>query len=44
MTQPFCSVVIPTYNGRPLLETCLASIARHQPRDRAIEVIVADDA
>jgi GT2 family glycosyltransferase len=38
--------VIPTYNGRPLLETCLASIARHRPgaNGPAIEVIVADDA
>jgi GT2 family glycosyltransferase len=51
-----CSVVIPTYNGRKLLETCLASIARHRPGPGAgagagpgaggpaIEVIVADDA
>jgi GT2 family glycosyltransferase len=37
-------VVIPTYNGRRLLETCLASIARHRPAAPAIEVIVADDA
>jgi GT2 family glycosyltransferase len=39
-------VVIPTYNGRRLLETCLASIARHRPGEGgpAIEVIVADDA
>jgi exopolysaccharide biosynthesis polyprenyl glycosylphosphotransferase len=28
---PSCSVVIPSYNGRHLLETCLASIARHRP-------------
>ena len=33
--QPLCSVVIPTYNGRALLETCLASIARHRPGDAA---------
>ena len=38
------SVVIPTYNGRKLLETCLASIARCRPRDIDVEVIVADDA
>jgi GT2 family glycosyltransferase len=39
-------VVIPTYNGRGLLETCLASVLRHRPGDGgpAIEVIVADDA
>lgn len=41
---PVCSIVIPTYNGRALLETCLDSIARHRPSDVAIEVIVADDA
>jgi GT2 family glycosyltransferase len=41
-------VVIPTFNGRHWLETCLASIARHRPEAScsgcAIEVIVADDA
>jgi GT2 family glycosyltransferase len=42
--QPACSVVIPTYNGRRLMETCLASIARHWPSDPPIEVVVADDA
>ena len=42
--RPACSVVIPSYNGRSLLETCLASIARHRPLDVATEVIVADDA
>jgi GT2 family glycosyltransferase len=38
--------VIPTYNGRELLERCLASIARCRPPDPllTIEVIVADDA
>ncbi len=44
MTRPICSVVIPTYNGRHLLEICLASIARHKPADISVEVIVADDA
>ncbi|WP_435017378.1 glycosyltransferase family 2 protein [Tundrisphaera sp. TA3] len=39
-----CSVVIPSYNGRALLATCLASIARHRPASMEIEVIVADDA
>jgi GT2 family glycosyltransferase len=45
-TRPVCSVVIPSYNGRLLLEPCLASIARHRPRDPAlpIDVIVVDDA
>jgi O-antigen biosynthesis protein len=44
VSRPACSVVIPTYNGRDLLATCLASIARHCPVDLPIEVIVADDA
>jgi GT2 family glycosyltransferase len=43
-TDPVCSVVIPSYNGRHLLETCLASIARHRPQRLSLEVIVADDA
>lgn len=43
MTRPLCSVVIPTYNGRALLETCLASVARHRPRGSDIDVVVADD-
>jgi GT2 family glycosyltransferase len=38
------SIVIPTYNGRHLLEPCLASIARHRPADLNLEVIVVDDA
>ena len=44
MSRPVCSVVIPSFNGRSLLATCLASIARHRPPDLPIEVIVADDA
>ncbi len=44
MSRPACSVVIPSYNGRNLLATCLASIARHRPAEIDIEVIVADDA
>ena len=44
MTRPVCSVVIPSYNGRSLLATCLASIARHRPPGVPIELIVADDA
>lgn len=42
--RPACSVVIPSFNGRRLLETCLASVARHRPRDLPVEVIVVDDA
>ena len=43
---PLCSIVIPTYNGRALLETCLGSIFRHLPVGRAwaTEIIVVDDA
>jgi O-antigen biosynthesis protein len=43
---PLCSIVIPTYNGRVLLETCLGSVFRHLPAGRAsaTEVIVVDDA
>jgi O-antigen biosynthesis protein len=43
--SPWCSIVIPTYNGRALLERCLQSIVRHRPSDPrlAIEVVVADD-
>ncbi len=44
MSRPRCSVVIPTYNGRKLLEVCLASIRNCRPRDFEIEVIVSDDA
>ncbi len=43
-TRPACSVVIPTYNGRKLLEVCVASIARCRPRHLDVEILVADDA
>jgi len=36
-------VVIPTYNGRGLLATCLASLRAHRPPEIDLEVIVADD-
>ncbi|MDB5349142.1 MAG: putative glycosyltransferase [Planctomycetota bacterium] len=39
---PRFSIVIPTYNGREYLATCLASVARHRPAE-GVEVIVADD-
>ncbi|MBV8488100.1 MAG: glycosyltransferase family 2 protein [Planctomycetaceae bacterium] len=40
-----CSIVIPSYNGRTLLEVCLNSVFAHLPTDRArsAEVIVVDD-
>lgn len=43
MSPPTCSVVVPTYNGRALLKTCLSSVERHGPSDASIEVIVSDD-
>jgi GT2 family glycosyltransferase len=43
---PLCSIVIPTYNGRHLLDRCLSSIEQHRPADPSItiEVLVSDDA
>jgi len=43
--DPICSIVIPSYNGRALLERCLAAVFRHRPiaPRMPIEVIVADD-
>lgn len=41
---PKLSVVIPSYNGRHLLETCLASVERCRPPGFPIELIVSDDA
>jgi GT2 family glycosyltransferase len=41
---PVLSVVIPTYNGRALLATCLARLDQHRPTQIPLEVIVADDA
>ena len=40
-----CSIVIPSYNGRALLEVCLNSVFAHLPEDRAgyAEVVVVDD-
>ncbi|MFO0952733.1 MAG: glycosyltransferase family 2 protein [Isosphaeraceae bacterium] len=43
MSRPVCSVVIPTYNGRHLLEICLASVERHLPAALDVEVVVSDD-
>lgn len=42
--RPALSVVVPSYNGRRLLETCLASVERCRPRGVGVEVIVVDDA
>ena len=43
VSRPILSVVIPSYNGRHLLEPCLASLRRFGP-NRGVEVLVADDA
>lgn len=44
-SPPLCTILIPSYQGRALLEGCLASIQRHAPRrpGPTIEVIVVDD-
>lgn len=42
--RPRLSVVIPTYNGRRLLEACLGSLERYRPSAFGVEVIVSDDA
>jgi GT2 family glycosyltransferase len=39
--RPKLSVIIPTYNGRLLLEECLESVFRYRPP--ACEVVVVDD-
>ncbi len=38
----FCSVVIPTYNRKPILEKCLQALEQ-QTLDAAYEVVVVDD-
>jgi GT2 family glycosyltransferase len=44
--RPLCSIVVPTYNGKALLKTCLDSVFRHLPGDPTMttEIIVVDDA
>ncbi len=42
--RPHFSLVIPTYNGRQLLQTCLASVVRYLPHGMNVQVIVSDDA
>src|SRR5947209_4843962 len=43
MTTPRLSVIIPTYNRRPILERCLGALARQTVGSEAFEVIVVDD-
>ena len=41
---PFVSVIIPNYNGKPLLVPCLSALrGQTYPADR-FEIIVVDDA
>jgi len=42
MTEHFCSIIIPNYNGEHLLPTCLGAL--EQQTYRHFEVIVVDDA
>jgi GT2 family glycosyltransferase len=42
MTKPFCSVVIPNYNGEQLLPICLDALRLQSYRD--FETIIVDDA
>lgn len=44
MTEPTLSVVVPSFNGRHLLDACLGSLARYRPERILSEVIVVDDA
>jgi GT2 family glycosyltransferase len=46
VAEPTCSIVIPTFNGKHLLRTCLASIERHlaSNQTREVEIVVVDDA
>ena len=42
MTEPFCSIIIPNYNGEHLLPTCLDAL--RQQTYSGYEIIVVDDA
>lgn len=44
MNLPFASVIIPNYNGKPLLATCLEALRRQTYPADGFEVIVVDDA
>lgn len=41
--HPSTSIIIPTYNGAPLLRVCLRALKETLPRDVPTEIIVADD-
>jgi GT2 family glycosyltransferase len=42
MTDPVCSVVIPTWNGRDLVERCLTAMLQIVDPEH-VEIIVVDD-
>jgi GT2 family glycosyltransferase len=42
--RPRCAVVIPTYNGAHLLNTCLEALLANPPKDCGQEIVVVDDA
>jgi GT2 family glycosyltransferase len=42
--SPFASIIIPNYNGKPLLATCLDALRRQTHPAGSFEVIVVDDA
>jgi GT2 family glycosyltransferase len=41
---PTASIIIPTYNGKALMETCLGALQETLPGDLQTEIIVVDDA
>jgi GT2 family glycosyltransferase len=43
-TRPFASIIIPTYNGKSLLATCLDALKRQTYPASHFEIIVVDDA
>lgn len=42
--RPCCAVIIPTYNGAPLLRSCLNALFEYPPVECDWKVIVVDDA
>ena len=43
MTSPYCTVVIPNYNGRDHLESCLASVLAGSMSGDRVEIVVVDN-
>lgn len=40
---PFCSIIVPVYNGAQVIETCLDSLVEQTIAPSAYEIIVVDD-